>query len=611
MPRVAFPIVGGSYNGISRDANPQRSINWYPEYDKTGGRQMLRGTPGLTLLSTLREESLGDELVTNGDFGSATGWTVNTWSITGGKLTHAAGAADAVSQAAGAMAGDLTAGSTYRIAFDVESISGGFFTITLGATDYATPIMASGSYSIEITTTDTTGLTLTASAGLNISMDDLSVKLLTYPQYPLRGMLVVDNYLYVVYGPYLRKLDSDFNSTTINDSTPMATKSGLVTMAHIRSGDGFQIMICDGSDKIAYQYDTDADTFTVLNDADYEFQGGGSVTAIDGYFLSHGVGTDRFYICEVSDGLSWDAADDSRAWVKTSNIQRVFIHNQLVWVFKNDSIEIFYNSGEPGDTLPTFQRMSGGVLNVGCIAPWSVASVKDKLFWLASDKTVQMAIGQSVSTISGLQLSHQIEQMATVDDATAYGYTEEGHDFYVLSFPTSDATYVYDATTGDWHERQSYDADRGVDGRHRSNCYAYFQDRHVVGDFANTKLYELDGSVFTEDGNRILRQRITQNIGENNLMLFLNNFEVHFEGGIGTTSGQGSAPETILRISRDGGHTWTPPRNAPMGAKGGYDVRSQWFRLGSGRDFTAWVAVSDPVKAVIIGSFIEYEQGYA
>jgi len=313
----------------------------------------------------------------------------------------------------------------------------------------------------------------------------------------------------------------------------------------------------------------------------------------------------------VSDGLSWDALDDSRAWVKTSNIKRIYAHDQLLWIFKKDGSEVFYNSGSPGDTQPTFQRMSGGAVNIGLFAEWSPASIKDRLFWLASDKTVQMAVGQSLRTVSTPQLSYKIEAMATSSDAVGYCYTEEGHDFYVLSFPLEDVTYVYDASTEEWHERQSYDDDKGADGRHRSNCYAYFRDQHIVGDFANSKLYSLDTAIYTDNGNRIIRQRITQNVNQDNLMLFFGRFEVHFEGGVGLTSGQGSSPKAMLRTSKDGGHSWSGVLTAPMGSKGGYDTRSYWTRLGSGRDFSVWLTISDPVKPVVIGSYLEYDQGYA
>jgi hypothetical protein len=500
---------------------------------------------------------------------------------------------------------------TYRVTFSVEGMSGGVFTVTLGGTEYASPITGSGDYEIDITASDTTGLIFTATENVSVTIDDVSVMLLTYPNYAIRGLLAIDDYLYVVYGPYLKRLDSSFASTTLNDSTLMSETSGFVSMAHIRSGTGFQIMLGDGSDKVAYLYDTEAATFTVLTEADHDFQGGGSVAAIDGYFLSHGVNTDNIYYSEVTAGTTWDAAEFTRAWIKTSNVQRVFAHERLLWAFKEDSAEMFYNSGASGADSPTFERVDGGALNIGLLANWSPASVKEKLFWLASDKTVQVAIGQSIQTVSTPQLSYLIEQMSTASDAVGYGYTEEGHDFYVLSFPTADVTYVYDASTGEWHERQSYDSDRDVDGRHRSNCYAYFQDKHVVGDFANTKLYELDSTVYTDDGNRIVRQRIAQNVNENNLMEFFNSFEVRFEGGVGLPNGQGSSPQAMLRISKDGGHTWSGVLTSTIGSRGGYDTRSIWNRLGCGRDFAPWISVSDPVKVVMLGAYLTYEQGYA
>jgi hypothetical protein len=499
----------------------------------------------------------------------------------------------------------------YRVDFTVESISDGKVTVTLGGTQYTYPIVSADDYSLDIAAAEDSGLVFTADYTTEVTLDDVSVKEITYPPYQVRGLLPIGTDLYILYGPYLSKLTSAGDFSVLNEDSPMASKSGLVTMAHIKYGAGYQIMICDGSDKVAYLYDTTTSLFTVLTEGEHEFQGGGTVCAIDGYFLSNQVNGDRIYYSETTDGLSWDASDDTRAWIKTSNIQRVFAHSQLVWAFKEDSIELFYNTGEPGDATPTFGRVQGGAFNIGLLADWSVAAIKERLFWLASDKTVQMAVGQSINTVSTPQLSYQIEQMTTASDAVAYCYTEEGHDFYVISFPTADVTYVYDVSTGEWHERQSYDSDRGVDGRHRSNCYAYFRDKHVVGDFSNTKLYELDTAVYTDDGNRIIRRRVTQNVNEQNLMCFFNEFEVRFEGGVGVLSGQGSSPKAILRISKDGGHTWSSPVEATMGSRGGYGVRSVWRRLGSGRDFAAEVSVSDPVKVVAVDGHLTYEQGYA
>lgn len=86
------------------------------------------------------------ELVTNGDFNAATGWTTGAgWAISGGIATVAvAGASSDLSQAV-----TLEAGRMYRLRVDVSRTAGSF-TIQFNTgttTDLSMPISAAGSYS--------------------------------------------------------------------------------------------------------------------------------------------------------------------------------------------------------------------------------------------------------------------------------------------------------------------------------------------------------------------------------------------------------------------------------------------------------------------------------
>ena len=60
--------------------------------------------------------------------------------------------------------------------------------------------------------------------------------------------------------------------------------------------------------------------------------------------------------------------------------------------------------------------------------------------------------------------------------------TSPGHAFYVLVFPTADKTWVYDITTGHWHQWMWLDTN-GDEHRHRANCYALVAGVPVVGDW--------------------------------------------------------------------------------------------------------------------------------
>ena len=53
-------------------------------------------------------------------------------------------------------------------------------------------------------------------------------------------------------------------------------------------------------------------------------------------------------------------------------------HREL-WLFGSQSIEVAFNSGNPDFPI---ERISGAVIEQGCVAPWSVAALDNTLYWL-------------------------------------------------------------------------------------------------------------------------------------------------------------------------------------------------------------------------------------
>ena len=82
------------------------------------------------------------------------------------------------------------------------------------------------------------------------------------------------------------------------------------------------------------------------------------------------------------------------------------------------------------------------------------------------------------------------------------------------------------------------------------------------------------------------------------------------ETGVGLDgTGQGVDPQVMLRLSYDGGHTWTNEKWASCGKIGQTLTRTKWRRLGRFRDVIFEISITDPVKTVLIGASMELEQG--
>ena len=94
-----------------------------------------------------------------------------------------------------------------------------------------------------------------------------------------------------------------------------------------------------------------------------------------------------------------------------------------------------------------------------------------------------------------------------------------------------------------------------------------------------------------------------------NVWQFLARLEVICQQGVGLSTGQGSAPIIMARISRDGGSTFGPELQMSLGAQGEYGFRSYLNRLGRGRNFVIELACTDPVFLSFIAANADLSDG--
>jgi hypothetical protein len=281
-------------------------------------------------------------------------------------------------------------------------------------------------------------------------------------------------------------------------------------------------------------------------------------------------------------------------------------HREL-WVFGTDSVEVWYDSGAADFPL---QRIQGAFNEIGCVSAYTIAKMDNGLFWLGTDARgqgiVYRANGYTGVRISTHAVEYAIAQYGNISDAIAYTYQQEGHAFYVLTFPSGNATWVYDVATQAWHERAGF-----VDGefmRHRSNCQCNFGGNIIVGDFANGNIYTFDLDVYADNGDiqKWLRSWRALPTGQNNLKRTAHHsLQLDCETGVGLNTGQGSDPEVMLRWSDDGGHTWSNEHWSKIGKIGAYGHRTFWRRLGMTlklRDRVYELSGTDPNKIAIMGA---------
>ncbi len=405
------------------------------------------------------------------------------------------------------------------------------------------------------------------------------------------GMHVMGANTYVVSGNHVYVVTASSGAT---DLGAMGTVSNVVMMDD--DGTNVTILLESGAAYVAT-----ATTLVQITDGDYLTSS--SVTVLDSFTIFTTAGTNAFQISTLLDPTTYDALDVASVEGITGNLICAKAFRGELWMFKEFSTEVYYNSG--AGSFP-FIPIGSATMQRGCAAKRSVAVESNTIMWLGDDRIIYLAQGYSPTRVSTFAIEKDIETYTTISDAEAFIYTEEGHKFYVLTFPTEDATWVYDLTTRLWHERESFGH-----GRWRATSYAFFNGRNLVGDFQTGKIYQLNLDTYTENGTLIQRIATTPPIFADTNRLIFDRLQVTFDAGQGLLSGQGSTPYAMLRFSDDGGFTWSNERVASIGLTGEYKNRAVWRRLGQARERVYEITVTDPVLINITGAFADIRVGNA
>lgn len=412
--------------------------------------------------------------------------------------------------------------------------------------------------------------------------------------YPLAGGTISDGGSEYVVGDTLNLQAVDGQQNGTAQITVTAVSSGAVT--------GFSISLTGVFNPLPTQF-TQASTsgsgsdftlssptfglFTPIYHITLPFSGPVSASYQDGFGLVNENNTQEWWQSNLFDLSFWDTLNFTTADAAPDNVVAIAELHEEQFIFKDTNTEVWINAGLPGFA---FQRLAGVHIEMGCAAAFSVAKCGEALVWLAKNEqgegTVQMISGYQPQKISTKAIDGVIQAYSKISDAIAYSYQQNGNLFYVLIFPSANATWVYDVTGSAqagiplWHSRASFY--NGSFSRHWSNCYALFAGKCLVGDYRNGNLYSFDMNAQTDNGTpkkwvrswRALPQAVYT-------PMTFSSLQIDMQTGIKIAAA--ANPQVVLRWSDDGGHTWSNERFLPAGKVGETTLRVMARRLGSTR----------------------------
>jgi len=388
--------------------------------------------------------------------------------------------------------------------------------------------------------------------------------------------------------------------------------------------------------------------WTVLPSTDGAFTGGETCDIVDNYFVYNRPASQQWgasgVLSPISGNTSFSSKDGS-----PDNLVSLIVDHREVYLMGEASSEVWTDVG----AVPfPFQRIPGTNTQHGIAAKFSISRFGDSFAYVSRNNRGQSQIMQMKGYVPTRISNHAVENSITnkyVDDAISWTYQLEGHECYVVSFPTLELTWAYDLASGMWH-KWLYSNNDGTYTRHRGNCCAVFQGMVLVGDYSNGSIYELDKLNYTDNGQKTRRLRRAPHLVSDLQRQYFDELQIQFQPGVGTTGlsvgtsgtfigeqyiiypnaqliigpldivylGIQNAinsntptnfPQAMLRWSNDGGSTWSREYWVTIGQLGKYKNRAIWRRLGMARDRVFEVSISDPVNAVIISANLKASAG--
>lgn len=408
---------------------------------------------------------------------------------------------------------------------------------------------------------------------------------------PVRGLFSSKGVGYAVCGNTFYT----FDGYTITSRGTLSTSSGRVSI----SSNGVDVVVVDGTTTLnVYTIATQAFTTVSIPETNH-------IAFFDGFYLIIEEGTQQFWKSASYDSSTWNGLDFASAESQPDNaITHIADHSEY-WVFGTESIDVFYNSGNSDFPI---ERMPNGKIERGCGAEWSVAKMDNTVFWLGDDGVVYRADG-----IQPIRVSDDVRERAWDNfnwaDAEAFTYTEHGHKFYCLRFPTNKRTFCFDVKTNSWHERSSRIGE-DFNNAWRARHYCYLNNTHFVGDDDGT-IYRMSTDYLDEAGETIRRTRVSTTLSDSRKRARVTRFELDLEAGKGLATGQGSDPCVWLSWSDDRQQSWANNVTLKLGKTGEYSYRAMKTRLGLARERSWRIIATDPIDYVITGAHMDFELGYS
>jgi hypothetical protein len=389
-----------------------------------------------------------------------------------------------------------------------------------------------------------------------------------------------------------------------------------------------QLAVVSAGNLYSYQLATqvnppiNAGTFTGLIAGPWQPASVTEIAFIDSSFYLLVTSSQTVYASNPFDATAtgWNALAIKTINTFADNLIGMIASNDFLWMFGAKQSEVDFDAGSFPFPLA---KMPSGFIEQGCAAPNAISELDNAVFLIGARNDLGQAIAYRTDGFSFKRIStHAVEtawqSYAKISDAISFVYQENGNSFWCVTFPTPQVTWMYNVASGKWNKWGFWNQRIGAYQAALPICHTFAFGKHLVGDRQSGRTYVMSSPVqagggwnfVTDNGAPIRRLRRAPHITVEHQWVSYNELLFLIETGLGPIpplldgAGQPRGPQLMLRISRDGGHTWGMQRSKDCGMAGEYKKRVSFRRLGRARDFVLEATCSDPVPWRFVDVFV-------
>lgn len=386
-----------------------------------------------------------------------------------------------------------------------------------------------------------------------------------------RGAIETNARAFAVYGSTLYEVFANYMMTALGS---LSSNTGFVSMAYGL----FQVVLVDGPN--GYVFTLATNTYSTISTP--TFTGASTVDFIDNYFIfTKDRSGQQFQISAINDATLIDGLDFSSAESSPDDNVGHLVVQAGALIFGTLTCELWVDTGATDFPL---ERSRGSGFQVGLMAAASLKLVDNGPIWIGRDKSgsgiVFRLVGGQPSRISTQAIEQALQASTNLTAARCWVYQDKGLTFYAINAPGLTSTWVYEVSTGAWHERCDLDTNgQYMAGIITGALFAF--SKHLCGD-ASGNLYEWNDATYTNAGRPLVRERTSPHDAvPGRLRQFFTQFWADVTAG---GADQGLDPQVELSYTNDSGKTWSNPMLRSLGQVGQIFARLLWTRNGMSRD---------------------------